>query len=222
MYEFHDEAWADVSPEAMEMIKKMLCVNRQKRWTAQQLLSHPWFDHVPGVKPVEIRRKDSLFSRTSFVRLPVAINLIFANRQTGESTPGSGCSRSKYEEQRITTTTTTTTTTPAPSPTPPPPTPVIGVTVPTLSITQRRNSFASSRAGSARSKGSYSQLNSQRSETGGGEVDGVRSVNILRRGSAGAEGMGEGEVVPVMYKSLSEWQLAYDALLLSSKRVNLR
>ena len=42
MYEFHDEAWADVSPEAMDMIKKMLCVNQKKRWTAQDLLLHPW------------------------------------------------------------------------------------------------------------------------------------------------------------------------------------
>ena len=42
MYEFHDEAWADVSPEATDMIKKMLCVNQKKRWTAVQLLSHPW------------------------------------------------------------------------------------------------------------------------------------------------------------------------------------
>ena len=61
------------------------------------------------------------------------------------------------------------------------------------------------------------QLNSQRSETG---------ETVLRRGSVEGEGRagekGGDEVVPVMYKSLSEWQLAYDALLLSSKRVNLR
>ena len=48
MYEFHDEAWADVSPEAMDMIKKMLCVNQKKRWTAQQLLAHPWIVDEKG------------------------------------------------------------------------------------------------------------------------------------------------------------------------------
>jgi serine/threonine protein kinase len=41
-YYFHDEYWSHISPEAVDMIKKMICVNQQKRWTAHQLLSHPW------------------------------------------------------------------------------------------------------------------------------------------------------------------------------------
>ena len=39
---FHDEYWASVSKEAVDMIKKMICVNQKNRWTAKQLLQHPW------------------------------------------------------------------------------------------------------------------------------------------------------------------------------------
>lgn len=39
---FHDEYWSSVSKEAVDMIKKMICVNQKNRWTAKQLLQHPW------------------------------------------------------------------------------------------------------------------------------------------------------------------------------------
>jgi calcium/calmodulin-dependent protein kinase I len=41
-YHFHPERWGNISPEAVDMIKKMLCLDQKERWTAQQLLAHPW------------------------------------------------------------------------------------------------------------------------------------------------------------------------------------
>lgn len=41
-YHFHQEHWSDKSPEAMDIIKHMLCVDISERWTAKQLLEHPW------------------------------------------------------------------------------------------------------------------------------------------------------------------------------------
>lgn len=41
-YYFHEDYWSSVSPEAMDLIRKMLCVNQKERWTASQLLKHPW------------------------------------------------------------------------------------------------------------------------------------------------------------------------------------
>lgn len=41
-YHFHQEHWGDKSPEAMDCIKKMLCVDVKERWTAKQLLQHDW------------------------------------------------------------------------------------------------------------------------------------------------------------------------------------
>ena len=99
MYEFHDEAWADVSPEAMDMIKKMLCVNRQKRWTAKQLLAHPWFDQ--SAEAVEIRRRTSLLNKTNSARrrLRAGIeSILFTNSLTNTINSGR-----KYEEQTTTT-----------------------------------------------------------------------------------------------------------------------
>ena len=41
-YYFHEDYWANISPEAVDLIKHMLCVNQSERWTARQLLNHPW------------------------------------------------------------------------------------------------------------------------------------------------------------------------------------
>lgn len=41
-YYFHEEYWANTSPEAMDLIKMMLCVDQSKRWKAAELLEHPW------------------------------------------------------------------------------------------------------------------------------------------------------------------------------------
>jgi calcium/calmodulin-dependent protein kinase I len=41
-YYFHDEYWSNTSPEAIDLIKMMLCVDQSKRWSAAQLLKHPW------------------------------------------------------------------------------------------------------------------------------------------------------------------------------------
>mmetsp|Transcript_16951 Transcript_16951/g.17014 ORF Transcript_16951/g.17014 Transcript_16951/m.17014 type:complete len:385 (+) Transcript_16951:129-1283(+) len=41
-YYFHEDYWSNVSEDAMDLIRKMLCVNQRERWTASQLLDHPW------------------------------------------------------------------------------------------------------------------------------------------------------------------------------------
>merc|ERR1711916_4161 len=41
-YQFHDEHWKTISGDAKDLIRKMLTVNQQERWTEKQLLRHPW------------------------------------------------------------------------------------------------------------------------------------------------------------------------------------
>jgi calcium/calmodulin-dependent protein kinase I len=41
-YHFHEDYWSNTSKEAINMIQNMLCVDQKKRWTAEQLLEHPW------------------------------------------------------------------------------------------------------------------------------------------------------------------------------------
>ena len=41
-YYFHDEYWSHISRDVIDLITKMLTVNQNERWTAKQLLEHPW------------------------------------------------------------------------------------------------------------------------------------------------------------------------------------
>jgi serine/threonine protein kinase len=41
-YDFDEKYWSNTSPEAIDMIQQMLCVDQSKRWTSAQLLDHPW------------------------------------------------------------------------------------------------------------------------------------------------------------------------------------
>jgi serine/threonine protein kinase len=43
---FHDEHWSNVSVPAKQLITHLLCVNVEKRWTAEQALQCPWFTSV--------------------------------------------------------------------------------------------------------------------------------------------------------------------------------
>lgn len=53
-YHFHQDYWGSTSPDAMDMIRKMLCVNQKDRWSARQLLGHAWI--TAGDE--ELRAKD--------------------------------------------------------------------------------------------------------------------------------------------------------------------
>jgi len=41
-YYFHEDYWGSTSQEAIDLIRKMLCVDQSKRWSAEQLLNHEW------------------------------------------------------------------------------------------------------------------------------------------------------------------------------------
>lgn len=42
-YEFHaNTAWDYVSDDAKDLVRKLLCVNENNRYTAKQVLRHPW------------------------------------------------------------------------------------------------------------------------------------------------------------------------------------
>lgn len=41
-YYFHEDYWSGISPNAVDLIRCMLCLDQSKRWTAKMLLQHPW------------------------------------------------------------------------------------------------------------------------------------------------------------------------------------
>ncbi|KAI9914337.1 hypothetical protein PsorP6_006888 [Peronosclerospora sorghi] len=52
-YEFDSPYWDDVSAEAKDIISKMLVLTPAERWSARQLLDHPWIA-VDAVKDVQL------------------------------------------------------------------------------------------------------------------------------------------------------------------------
>lgn len=41
-YHFHADYWSAISTDVQDLIRKMLTLDQKLRWTAKQLLSHPW------------------------------------------------------------------------------------------------------------------------------------------------------------------------------------
>jgi len=67
-YDFPDPYWTDISQEAKNLVTCLLCVNPKKRFTAEQVLSHPWItgatsdkkfhgSHNERLKQLQARRK---------------------------------------------------------------------------------------------------------------------------------------------------------------------
>lgn len=60
-YAFHEETWADVSPDAKELISALLCWDPKERLSAQQALEHDW---VHNTAPrAQIRRGQTLHNQ---------------------------------------------------------------------------------------------------------------------------------------------------------------
>lgn len=63
-FEFHEQQWKHVSREAKDLISKMICLDQQERWTATQLLEHPWI----AAKDDELENRDLTPSITEMKR----------------------------------------------------------------------------------------------------------------------------------------------------------
>jgi len=48
-YDFPDPYWTDISDSAKDMVQKLLTVDPRKRYTAKQVLAHPWIAGSAGV-----------------------------------------------------------------------------------------------------------------------------------------------------------------------------
>jgi serine/threonine protein kinase len=50
-FEFAPPVWTHISPAVKDLIRHMLDVNPQRRFTVNQCLQHPWFTRAEGVLP---------------------------------------------------------------------------------------------------------------------------------------------------------------------------
>ena len=84
-FDFNDEIWDEVSAEAKDLIKQLLCP-QDKRLTAKQAIKHPWLQKYTGDEKMEPTkfRIDKLknFNKTS--KLKKAVLTYMASRCTDE------------------------------------------------------------------------------------------------------------------------------------------
>ena len=52
----HDGRWRDVSDSAKHVVTSMLTVDQKIRWSAKQVLQHPWFESVGDDFEVSLER----------------------------------------------------------------------------------------------------------------------------------------------------------------------
>lgn len=45
-FDFDDPAWETISAQAKDLIKRLIVVDAKKRYTTQDLLSHPWYVYI--------------------------------------------------------------------------------------------------------------------------------------------------------------------------------
>jgi len=80
-YDFPDPYWTDISDSAKDLVKKLLCVDQKKRYTAEQVLAHAWVKgqnvSATSFSPSHTRRLKLLQARRRLkktVRTIMAIN----------------------------------------------------------------------------------------------------------------------------------------------------
>jgi len=78
-YDFPDPYWTDISDAAKDLVRRLLCVDPKKRYTAKQVLTHPWIaGSVASTKQIgdkHIKRLKALQARR---RLKKGVNMIMA------------------------------------------------------------------------------------------------------------------------------------------------
>uniref|UniRef100_A0A8B9PNM0 calcium/calmodulin-dependent protein kinase n=1 Tax=Apteryx owenii TaxID=8824 RepID=A0A8B9PNM0_APTOW len=95
-YDFPSPEWDTVTPEAKDLINKMLTINPSKRITAAEALKHPWISHRATVASCMHRQEtvDCLKKFNARRKLKVTLILSFPNWLENSSAVGSdsgGC-----------------------------------------------------------------------------------------------------------------------------------
>ena len=81
-YRFIAEDWDYVSPSAKDLIKNMLCLDIEKRFTAKQVMEHEWFKEVLEETNVKVEGKKLNKNWERFIkqnRLKKQIMIYFVN-----------------------------------------------------------------------------------------------------------------------------------------------
>ena len=79
-FDFPDSEWAQISPEAKDLISKLLVKDAHKRLSAEMVLAHTWVKEGgpthPLVTPQNIRRNNSARELSAFAESAMAVNRV--------------------------------------------------------------------------------------------------------------------------------------------------
>lgn len=64
-YKMSGIEWNDISDQAKDLVKRMLCTNPEQRITAEEILQHPWIKELDGATPQVVAGSPPLTGLTS-------------------------------------------------------------------------------------------------------------------------------------------------------------
>ena len=90
-WDFNDEVWTSISTEAKDLITHLICVDASKRYSADQILEHPWIVRHQEMPNRPIRMASSMGSLNKTREVPVS-PVVAKNGQpdTAQTTEKSG------------------------------------------------------------------------------------------------------------------------------------
>merc|ERR1719430_2718745 len=78
-FEFHPKEWGKISPQAKDLIKKLLVKDAKKRLSAGDVLSHVWLmnnNTTELTTPAKIRKNNSVKELSMFAESAAAVNRV--------------------------------------------------------------------------------------------------------------------------------------------------
>jgi len=78
-FEFHSKEWAHISPQAKDLIKRLLVKSAKKRLSARDVLSHEWLNNNNNMAlstPAKIRKDNSARQLSLFAESASAVNRV--------------------------------------------------------------------------------------------------------------------------------------------------
>jgi len=78
-FEFHSKEWTNISPQAKDLIKRLLVKNAKRRLSARDVLSHDWLNNNNNMAlstPAKIRKDNSARRLSQFAESASAVNRV--------------------------------------------------------------------------------------------------------------------------------------------------
>ena len=84
-YDFPDPYWTEISDSAKDLVRRLLTVDPKQRYTAAQVLTHPWITGGASSKPLSEGHTTRLMMLQARRRLRKGVQMIIAINKFGST-----------------------------------------------------------------------------------------------------------------------------------------